>query len=323
VSVRNRSEADYFRRMSGGSGIPTTSTRSRVASSPLREMLTAAIDYAGLFPPAALDIDTALRNYVSYRAGEDVLMLGRFVAPAARLNELAASLSTTVASRVRISAVLGPNISADLDAVADFNARGTLAGAWIDAIEGKADRTDAIYHLASRAPDGFEVFVELPLGDGLELLVAAIRAAGVRAKIRTGGVTADAFPPASAVVRFIRTCLDAGVPFKATAGLHHPVTGTYALTYEPSSPRGTMFGFLNVSLAVAFLAAGMSDEDAALLLGDRDASSFTFGERGVDWRGHRLDSAQLAATHARAFGSFGSCSFREPIDELHSMSLLP
>lgn len=309
--------------MSGGSGTPTASTTARAASVPLRELLTAAIDYAGLFPPAALDMDTAVRNYVSYRTSEDAAMLGRFVAPAARLNELAESLRIAAASRIRVSSVLGSNISADLDVVGDFNSRLAGRDAIVDAIEAKADRTDAIYHLASRATHGFEVFVELPLGDELELLVDAVRAAGVRAKIRTGGITADAFPPATAVVRFIRVCLDAGVPFKATAGLHHPFTGTYALTYEQGSPRGSMFGFLNVFLAAAFLSGGMNSADATVLLEDRDASSFTFDDRGVEWRHHRLSSPQLVETHARVFGSFGSCSFREPIDDLHAMSLLP
>ena len=306
-----------------GSEIPTASAKARGGSNPLREMLTAAIDYAGLFPPAALDMDVALRNYLSYRAGENAALLGRFVAPAARLTELAAARREVAASSVRVSAVLSANISADLDAIDDFNGRLSAGTAVIDAIEAKANRTDAIYQLASRAANGFEVFVELPLDDQLELLVDAVRAAGVRAKIRTGGITADAFPRATSIARFMRVCLAAGVPFKATAGLHHPITGTYALTYERESPRGAMFGFLNVFLAAAFLGAGMSDADAILLLEDRDATSFTFDERGVDWRGHRLGSAQLAAAHARVFGSFGSCSFREPIDELHSMSLLP
>ncbi len=311
--------------MSGGPGTPTASTRAHAASALLRQLLTGAIDYAGLFPPAALDMDTAVRNYASYRASDDAPMLGRFVVPAARLNELADSLRAADASDVRVSAVLGVNITADLDAVADFNARIARSAGVVDAIEAKADRPDVIYQLASRAASGFEVFAELPLDGGvtLDLLVDAARAAGVRAKIRTGGVTADAFPPARAVARFMRVCLDAGVPFKATAGLHHPLTGSYALTYAPNAPRGSMFGFLNVFLAAAFLAAGMPDDDAVRLLEERDASSFSFSDRGVDWRGHHLESAQLAATHGRMFGSFGSCSFREPVDELRSMALLP
>jgi hypothetical protein len=289
----------------------------------VREFLAGAIDYAGLFPPAALDMRTAIRNYASYRAGDDASLLGRFVAPAARLSELAEELESLdrPGETINVSAVLGANLAADIQSVIAFNER--VSRAVVDSIEAKADRPGAIYEMASAASATLEVFVELPLDDELELLVDAARAVGARAKIRTGGVTTEAFPSARSVVRFMRACLDAGVPFKATAGLHHAVTGTYALTYAPDSPRGMMFGFLNVSLAAAFLTTGMSDEDAALLLDDRDASAFVFGEQGVEWRGRRVDADHLAAAHARVFGSFGSCSFREPVDDLRSMALLP
>ncbi len=288
----------------------------------MRDFLAGAIDYAGLFPPAALDMRTAVRNYASYRAGDDASLLGRFVAPAARLSELAEELASLDGAEMRVSAVLGASLSADIQSVIAFNAR--VARAAVDSVEAKADRPGTIYEIASGGGGSakLEVFVELPLDGELESLVDAARAVGARAKIRTGGVTTEAFPSARSVVRFMRACLDAGVPFKATAGLHHPVTGTYALTYAPDSPRGTMFGFLNVFLAAAFLAAGMSDDDAARLLDDRDGSAFVFGEQGVEWRGRRVDAAQLAATHARVFGSFGSCSFREPVDDLRSMALL-
>ena len=82
--------------------------------------------------------------------------------------------------------------------------------------------------------------------------LAVLSAAGARAKVRTGGVTEGAFPASHALARFIQSCADAGVPFKATAGLHHPLRGEYRLTYEPGSPHGMMFGFLNVFLAAAF-----------------------------------------------------------------------
>ena len=221
---------------------------------------------------------------------------------------------------MKVSAGLGANLASGIESVIAFNAR--VSRATVDSVEAKADRPGAIYELASGRSATLDVYVELPLDGELELLVDAARAVGARAKVRTGGVTTEAFPSARSVVHFMRACLDAVVPFKATAGLHHPVTGTYALTYAADSPRGTMFGFLNVFLAAAFLTMGMSDEDATRLLDDRDVSAFVFGEEGVEWRGRRLDTAHLAATRERAFGSFGSCSFREPVDDLRSMALL-
>lgn len=286
-------------------------------------LLGGAIDYAGLFPPAALTMTAAVENYLEYRGGTQSSLLGRFVAPAARLAELATVFEQRGAGAIRVSAVLGADLAADLELARAFNSRLAARSIAIDSVEAKRDRPQGIYELATRAAAAFEAFAELPLGGELELLVAAVREAGIRAKMRMGGLTTDLFPPPGDVVRFMRACLDAGVPFKATAGLHHAVTGTYALTYATDSPRGRMFGFLNVLLAAAFMAGGMSNDDAALLLEERDRSSFTFTAGGVSWRGHSVESRVIASTHVKNFRAVGSCSFREPVDELRSMALLP
>ena len=289
----------------------------------VRRLLDGAIDYAGLFPPAALGMDAAVDNYLAYRTGGQASMLGRFVAPAARLDELATVIEQRGAGDFRVSAVLAASFATDIDAVKAFNARLAARSVAIDSLEAKADRPGAIYELASRATPGFEAFAELPLGSELELLVAAVREAGIHAKVRTGGLTNDMFPSSRDVVRFIRACLDARVPFKATAGLHHAITGVYALTYAPDSPRGRMFGFLNVFLAAAFMAGGLSNDDAVLLLEERDPSAFAFAAGAVSWREHRVDSQMIASTHKNEFRAVGSCSFHEPVDELRSMALLP
>ena len=57
-------------------------------SEALRALLTKLIDYAGMFPPAALGLAAAARNYAAYREGEYGWMLGRFVAPVARAAEV-------------------------------------------------------------------------------------------------------------------------------------------------------------------------------------------------------------------------------------------
>ena len=89
-----------------------------------------------------------------------------------------------------------------------------------------------------RAPPGTERYVEVdPKGPGLEELLAAIRDTGAGAKIRTGGVSAEAFPTPGAVLGFLRACHEIGVRFKATAGLHHPLRATYRLTYAPEVRR--------------------------------------------------------------------------------------
>jgi hypothetical protein len=44
-------------------------------------LLTGLIDYAGLFPPAKLSLDQAIRNYAAYRQCPERWMLGKFVIP--------------------------------------------------------------------------------------------------------------------------------------------------------------------------------------------------------------------------------------------------
>jgi hypothetical protein len=152
-------------------------------------------------------------------------------------------------------------------------------------------------------------------------LVAAIAADGLCAKVRTGGVTADAFPAPTDVARFLAACVRHGVHFKATAGLHHPLRGEYPLTYDAHAPRGVMFGFLNVFLAAAFARQGMPPADVAALLDERDPAAFRLTDGHAGWRGHTLEAATIAADRAAFAASFGSCSFREPLDDLSTLPL--
>src|ERR1700690_731561 len=58
------------------------------ASPALRALLTNLVDYAGLFPPAALALPAAAENYGRYLRSENAWMLGRFVVPSAQLGAL-------------------------------------------------------------------------------------------------------------------------------------------------------------------------------------------------------------------------------------------
>jgi hypothetical protein len=117
-------------------------------------------------------------------------------------------------------------------------------------------------------------------------------------------------------------CLRAGIPFKATAGLHHPLRAEYNLTYASDSPRGLMFGFLNLFLAAAFLQAGLTEELAERLLEERSLEGFQIDEQSVQWLGHRLTLRDLRRARLQGLVSFGSCSFTEPLEALQALGLL-
>jgi hypothetical protein len=289
----------------------------------IRALMRGVVDYAGLFPPAALELRTAVREYEHYRTSPDAWMLGRFVVPAARLDALAATLDEVEPvgpGAWTVAALSGADVASDVHRVRAFNASGR--NAIVDTLETKASTDDEIVAAAAFAGGELAVFVEVPVANDPAPLVAAIGRAGVHAKIRTGGVTADAFPSAPDVVRFMRCCIDADVAFKATAGLHHPLRAEYRLTYASDAPRGTMYGYLNVFLAAAFLAHGMSEDEARLVLEERDAAAFAWSDRDVAWRGRRLSADALASTRQRVATSFGSCSFREPVDDLRGLRFL-
>lgn len=295
-------------------------------SAALEVLLHGLVDYAGLFPPASLSMADAARRYDEYRRGAHAWMLGRFVLPAARLQEFEADAAPSFGHGApwRLSVIGG---AGDRELVERFNTR-NYGHAAIDALEGKASTPEAVAEFAAlgglrtREGDPFLVFVEVPIVEDPGALVAAIAAHGLRAKVRTGGVTPDAFPSARALARFLAACAEHDVVFKATAGLHHALCGDYGLTYETAGARHAMFGFLNVFLAAFYLRAGVTEANAAALLAERDPAAFAFEAGGVTWDGHRLDAHSIDALRERFAASFGSCSFVEPVDELAALGLV-
>lgn len=290
--------------------------------SALRPLLSGIVDYAGLFPPAGLDMAAAVQNYADYRHEPASWMLGRFVVPVARLGELSEQLDAIALARDsgdewEISALLGGDIEADLAAIDAFNER-EMGRARVDSLEGKLGSTAAIANVAGAVGDRFACFIELPLEPDPAPLVKAIAEHGLSAKVRTGGVAADAFPAPEQIVRFMRRCAAERVAFKATAGLHHPVRAEYRLTYASDAPRGLMYGYLNVFLTAALLGE-LDDTDAIALLTERDPNAIHVTRDLISWNGHELRPDQAGMARELVATSFGSCSFREPVDELRTL----
>ncbi len=301
-------------------------TVARSVAPVLGALLERAVDYAGLFPPARLGMEAAIRAYAEYHGGLDAWMLGRFVVPASRLEEFesegGALLPDSASTSWALSALVGTDLERDVHAIERFNARHRDArrgAVHVDTLELKA-ATVADIRRAGEFVGGFDAFVEVPVAADPDALVAAIGAVGAKAKIRTGGVTPDAIPEAGHVVRFLRRCEQRNVAFKATAGLHHPMRAEYPLTYEPDAPRGVMYGFLNVFLTAALLRRGIDDAAALDLLQERDASAIQVDGDRVRWRGHEVTADQVRAAR-HDIVAFGSCSFREPVDELRALGL--
>lgn len=294
----------------------------------VRTLLTGIVDYAGLFPPSQLTMAEAAANYAAYKNSEYSWMLGRFIVPVGRLDEFAVhardffSRGAAAGDAWKLSVLAGEDIYETVRAAEDFN-RDNAPHAVCDALEIKADTVSRIEKNAEAVPPQFTNYFEIPNGENLADLVVALAVNKQRAKIRTGGVTADAFPRAESVTRFMRTCLAANVPFKATAGLHHPVRCRRPLTYEPDAPIGMMYGFLNLFLAAAFAREGFQPGVVNAVLEDERAENFAFEDGGVVWRReHPVGTAQIKYLREKGAISFGSCSFEEPIADLQEIGLL-
>jgi hypothetical protein len=295
-------------------------------------LLRDLIDYAGLFPPASLAMAASVANYDAYSQSEWSWILGRFVVPVARLAEFEeafAGLPTpapgTGSAKWRLSVLLGSDPVADVARIREFNARMASRSsgrrAVVESVEVKVASPEEVKRLSAIIPAELASYFEVPLSSCAEC-IAAVAGCGRRAKIRTGGETADKFPAPENVIEFIRLCAAANVPFKATAGLHHPLRSVHRFTYQPDSPSGVMHGFLNVFLAAVFLRAGMEAQFAVQLLEEQSADAFHFHADGVSWRQHRLSKHEIAAARQGFAVSFGSCSFTEPIDDLRALRLL-
>jgi hypothetical protein len=292
----------------------------------VRALLEGAVDYAGLFPPAGLSMERAVANFADYHAGSDRWALGRFVVPAARLDEFhavaAPRLAEAPGAHWRLSALAGDDLAADAARVAGYNGARTAdrVPCVVDAVEWKARDADAVQALGAALPPGVTGYAEVALAAAAPCAEAA-RAAGVRLKARTGGVTGDAFPDAHELAAFVAACVARGVPFKATAGLHHPFRGSYALTYDPGSEAAEMFGYLNVFAAAAFAARGLPVAALAQLLVEGGPGALEFSAGGAQWRGFLVSTEDLRRSRANAAISFGSCSFTEPLTDLAAHSL--
>ena len=298
------------------------------ASATLQTLLTGTIDYAGLFPPAALSMREAVARYADYRGAAEAWALGRFVVPLGRVEELVAAQRAAGAHAQgwRLSVLLGDDPAPEASRIRALNAAHARS-ALIDSAEVKVSgpapaARRRITSFAEELPPSVRLFVEVPLDDELRLFMAAIAAANACAKIRTGGVTKEAFPSAREIARFLVCCAEHDTRFKATAGLHHPWRGTYPLTYEPDAPTATMFGFLNVMVAASLARRGASVEDLVEVLESERGSDFRFADDEMRWRTLRLPLQELVESHATFALSFGSCSFEEPVLDLRRLALL-
>lgn len=318
--------------------------RNRPEIRPVHGLMSGLIDYAGLFPPAKLAMEKSVAAYAEFLARDEAWMLGRFIVPMARLAEFEKAAESLLPRSGEEDpwplSVLSEDVDKDLDAIFAFNDRHARKGAGhavIDAMEIKVPATSASDPSPSAAfientldimAQGVFPFFELAVQAGeaatdLRGAIAALAGAEAGAKVRTGGVTADAFPAAKNVAAFLVACHAAEVPIKATAGLHHAIRAEYPLTYEPGCAKGTMHGFVNVFVAATLVHALRIDTATAeRVLLETDPKAFVLDDYELRWGKFHVDLEMIERTRDNFALSYGSCSFDEPVAELRAMGWL-
>jgi hypothetical protein len=295
----------------------------------LRVFLERIIDYAGLFAPASLDMMTSVNNYSRYLDDPQRWALGRFVLPVARLDEFLNAQENVATDPWQLSGIVSTNIEPDLAAIDEFNRK--APGAVIDSVEVRVGNLDEVDLVRRNQPVGTTVLFEFPPERADEFLPILRNIAGC-AKLRTGGVVKQAIPAVECIATFVARCAELSVPFKATAGLHHPLRCVRPLTYELNSPEGRMHGFINLFTAAAIarsaVCSGGTVPRAALAtcLADSERANWHFSEDALTWSGAqepiRLDIKLLRAMRSKFALSFGSCSFEEPLQDMRELDLL-
>jgi hypothetical protein len=299
----------------------------------LQALLKQSIDYAGIFPPCSLALEPALQNHAQYVRSREAWILNTFVLPLGQFDAAKQLLSQFDPAHPLRIAALGPktaNADGFLEALED-------ADAAIRALSRYDVDLLSVGHLEMFLPNDVDlallkearsivgdlpVFWETP-PERAEQTAALLAehnsdedAATFGCKLRTGGVTADAFPTSAQIASALVTPATHQLPIKFTAGLHHP------LRQFRDEVKTKMHGFLNV-LGAAVLAAEhrWDARQAAIMLEDEEADSFSFTQDLFAWREWKIDIERLR--YRRKFvASFGSCSFDEPPDDLRALGLL-
>lgn len=268
------------------------------------------IDYAGTFPPAGLPLAESLANFRADQQGPAPSMLGRFICAGSALPELTELIQPD--DSLLLSVLLSK--PADLSLVDDFHARVP-----------KTVRVDTIETAwTTSAPEwthlwNYRLFFEVSPAHFQEAAAfCAPQAARLGLKLRTGSVQPEAIPPAQQIADFLIAAHAARVPYKFTAGLHHARAGEYALTYAADAPRARLFGFSSLfALACLHWCGHISPAELSTELGNGAAPQADAD--GLRWNDWRCSVAEIQEYRQRAGRSFGSCSFREPLEELQEM----
>ena len=292
------------------------------------------IDYAGLFPPAKLSLNQALKNYRRYIHGEDNWILSHFIIPQDLLSELNDDLLAgfTAEEPLRIS-LISSNPANDLkDAIASIDKFKNRVV--IGSIETKISADDnwlEIFEQNQRALEreklGFHIYYELAEAENWDVTMPRLienlgrfaenALSPVAFKLRCGGVESQMIPSCERVAQAIIACREAMLPLKFTAGLHHP------FRHFNKKLEAYFHGYANLFLG-AMLAheKKLSVAQLSRMIKETENQNVLVNDDSFSWLGYNISTETIRELRKKSIISFGSCSFIEPIEDARRLGWL-
>lgn len=325
----------------------------------IKIFLSGIFDYAGLFPPASLPLHKAMEKYIEYRQSKYDWLLSRFVISHSNLEDLydLSAREPKLPDPLRLAIV-----SAASESISNYLNQLELIKQNIlkihkslriklktDVLEiklpnelKKINSVDEIVQILDKTTELLgnnhllpsTVFFEIPGFDfSKEIALSTIKALKKHNetlsskdyefyqksgfKIRCGGIEAFHFPSPEYLAYVISAATSHKVPLKYTAGLHHP----YRAYNE--SVKTEMHGFINVLSASFFSAAKkMNEEEIIMVLLDENPSNFNFANEGVKWKNYRVSLNEIRDLRHVEVTNIGSCSIKEPVEDLKKLKLI-
>ena len=301
----------------------------------LNSLLYELIDYAGLFPPADLDMQASIKNYNEIVKSDKNWMISQFIVPISRLDEMTSELLTHFDKQNPLFlSLISPDFKNQLSKLKHFLTTSKdivvfkgleMVALDLDSLSNSLSNT---YSILDKESD-FEPLVFYELKDSknwnaeIDKFTHSIadfnKVHNVRFgfKLRCGGVKSTMFPSCENIAKSIISCRNQRIPMKFTAGLHHPIR------HYDNVIKTKMNGFLNIFIGGMIAHKFKIGIDKLVeILTDENSSNFIFKDNEIVWNSYSVTNSEVKYYRDKYFISYGSCSFKEPVDDLQNLGLL-
>ena len=300
----------------------------------IKLFLTKLIDYAGLFPPAKLELESALKNYSKYIQCNDNWMMSQFIIPVHLLEEITAELMVgfSKSNPLKLS-ILSGELSKEVEKLNQFQnlySEKVYYSGLETRIQNRStfnQLLDSILVIQLKYNFTLATFFELPPCENwVENMKSTneaisqfnkINNTNFGFKLRCGGVEAHMFPSADSIAETIISCINFEIPIKFTAGLHHPIR------HYNESLKTKMYGFFNIFIGGMLTKKyGFDSNKCVEILKDESLGNFKFSNDKLSWKEYSLNNFEIKHFRKNNFISFGSCSFNEPREDLIKLGII-